>query len=105
MTNKAIRVFVLALGLTATLATSSLFAQQGVYQKVNIPFAFFVERTALPAGDYRIEPIFGKEIVSLVNLTTGQRVNILPSEGVRLSGKAKLVFEVGPRGYSLKKMS
>lgn len=105
MTKKAIRVFALALGLTATLATSSLFAQEAVSQKIYIPFAFHVERTALPAGEYRIEQVFGKEIVSLVNVRTGQRVQIIWPEGSRVEGKAKLYFEVGQQGYSLKKLS
>jgi hypothetical protein len=107
MTKKAIYSFVLALGLTAMFATSSLSAQDiGMSsQKVSIPFAFHVEKVALPAGEYRIERAFGKEIVTLVNLQTGQRVQILWPDATRTPGKAKLVFETGPQGYSLKKLS
>jgi hypothetical protein len=106
MTKKAIGMFALALGLTAMFATSSLSAQESVYSnKVAIPFAFHVEKVALPAGEYRIERVFGKEIVTLVNLQTGQRVQILWPEATRTPGKSKLVFETGPQGYSLKKLS
>lgn len=108
MTKKAIRVFTLALGLTAMFAASRLSAQQAVgesSQKVSIPFAFHVEKVALPAGEYRIERAFGKEIVTLVNLQTSQRVQILWPEASRTPGKMKLVFESGPRGYSLKRLS
>ena len=109
MTKKAIRVFTLALGLTAMFATSRLSAQQVTLgessQKVSIPFAFHVEKVALPAGEYRIERAFGKEIVTLVNLQTSQRVQILWPEASRTPGKMKLVFESGPRGYALKRLS
>ena len=106
MTKKAICTFALALGLTAMFATSSVPAQQAVYaDTVTIPFAFHVEKVALPAGEYRLERVFGKEIVALVNLQTGQRVQLLSHEATRTNGKAKLVFESGPQGYSLKKLS
>jgi len=106
MTKKAIRVFALALGLTAMFATSRLSAQESVSsERISIPFAFHVEKVALPAGEYRIERVFGKEIVTLVNLQSSQRVQILWPDASRTPGKAKLVFESSPRGYSLKKMS
>ncbi|HXB69991.1 MAG TPA: hypothetical protein VNY05_17185 [Candidatus Acidoferrales bacterium] len=106
MTKKAICTFALALGLTAMFATSSLSAQAGVYSdKISIPFAFHVDKVALPAGEYRLERVFGKDIVSLVNLRTGQRVQILRQEAASTPGKSKLTFESGPQGYSLKKLS
>jgi hypothetical protein len=106
MTKNAIRVFALALGLTAMFATSQLSAQQAAYsEKVYIPFAFHVAKVTMPAGEYRIEQGFGKDIAMLVNLQTGQRVQILRQEASRMPGKAKLVFETGPRGYSLKTLS
>jgi hypothetical protein len=106
MTKKAIRVFALALGLTAMFATSQLSAQSGMYsEKVSIPFAFHVAKVTLPAGEYRIEQAFGKDIVMLVNMQTGQSVQILRQEASRTPGKAKLVFETGPQGYKLKTLS
>jgi hypothetical protein len=106
MTKKAICTFALALGLTATFATSSLSAQQGMNSDtISIPFAFHVDKVAMPAGEYRLERVFGKAIVTLVNLHTGQRVQLLRSEATATPGKSKLTFETGPGGYSLKKLS
>ena len=106
MTKKAIRVFALALGLTAMFATSQLSAQAGMYtERVSVPFAFHVGKVAMPAGEYRIEQTFGKDIVTLVNMQTGQRVQILRQEASRVPEKVKLVFENGPQGHVLKSLS
>jgi hypothetical protein len=106
MTKKAICTFALALGLTAMFATSSLSAQPGVNSEtVYIPFAFHVDKVGMPAGEYRLERVFGKDTVNLINLQSGQRVFIVSHEATRPPGKAKLVFETGPQGYSLKKLS
>jgi hypothetical protein len=108
MTKKAICTFALALGFTAMVATSSLSAQQAPGENSNsisIPFAFHVEKVAMPAGEYRLERIFGKEIVTLVNLRTGQRVQVLRPDATSVPGKSRLTFETGPGGYSLKKIS
>jgi hypothetical protein len=106
MTKKAICTFAMALGLTAMFATSSLSAQAAMNsKKISIPFAFHVDKVAMPAGEYRLEQEFGKEIVTLVNLQTGQRVQLLRHEAASTPGKSKLFFETGPQGYSLKKLS
>jgi len=108
MTKKAICTFAMALGLTAMFAASSLSAQQGVgvnSDAITIPFAFHVDKVALPAGEYRLERVFGKAVVTLVNLHTGQRVQILRSEATSTPGKSRLTFENGPGGYTLKKLS
>ena len=106
MTKKAIGMFALALGLTAMFANRPLSAQQVNYSDtVSIPFAFHVEKVALPAGEYRLEREFGKPVVGLVNLKTGQRVRLLRSEPTNAPGTSKLYFEAGPRGYWLKKLS
>ena len=106
MTKNTIRVFALALGLTAMFATSQLSAQQSANsEKVFIPFAFHVAKVMLPAGEYRIEQAFGKDIAMLVNMQTGQRVQILRQEANHVPGKAKLVFETGPQGHTLKTLS
>ena len=108
MTKKAICTFALALGLTAMFATGSLSAQQAAAMnsdKILIPFAFHVEKVAMPAGEYRLEQVFGKEIVTLINLQTGHRVQLLRSVSTSTPGKSKLLFESGPHGYWLKKLS
>ena len=44
------------IGLGLLLATASAYAQTGVV-KANIPFNFIVNKTELPAGQYRIQPM------------------------------------------------
>jgi len=106
MTKNAIRVFALALGLTAMFATTPMHAQTAVQSEtLTIPFAFHVQNVAMPAGQYRLESVFGKDIVTLVNMQTGRRVQILRQEAARTQGKAKLTFEQGPNGYTLKRLS
>jgi hypothetical protein len=44
------------IGLGLLLATASAYAQTGVV-KANVPFNFIVNKTELPAGQYRIQPM------------------------------------------------
>jgi hypothetical protein len=44
------------IGLGLLLATASAYAQTGVV-KANVPFNFIVNRTELPAGEYRVQPM------------------------------------------------
>ncbi len=44
------------IGLGLLLATASAYAQTGVV-KANVPFNFIVNKTELPAGQYRIHPM------------------------------------------------
>ena len=62
-----------------------------------------VEDTEISLED--VEREFGKPVVGLVNLKTGQRVRLLRSEPTNAPGTSKLYFEAGPRGYWLKKLS
>jgi|SRR5215472_10727195 len=106
MSKNVIRVFALGLGLTALLATTPLSAQVGIYaEKVTIPFAFRVGKMTMPAGEYRVDKEFGKDIVILVNLQTGHKIQLLQSEPTRIPGKTKLVFQDGPEGHVLKSLS
>lgn len=106
MNKNVIRVLTLALGVTAVLATNPLSAQTALRSEtVTIPFAFHVQDASLPAGEYRLESIFGKDIVILINVQTGQRVQVLRHEAAGVPGKAKLIFELGAQGYTLKRLS
>jgi len=106
MTKNVIRVFILTLGLTATVAISPLSAQTVVRsQTITIPFAFHVQSLPMPAGEYRLEEVFGKETMTLVNLHSGRKIQILRHEASRVPGKPKLIFELGPQGYTLKRLS
>jgi hypothetical protein len=44
------------IGLGLLLATASAYAQTGVV-KANVPFNFIVNKTQLPAGEYKILPL------------------------------------------------
>jgi hypothetical protein len=44
------------IGLGLLLATASAYAQTGMV-KATVPFNFIVNKTQLPAGDYRIQPL------------------------------------------------
>jgi hypothetical protein len=44
------------IGLGLLLATASAYAQTGVV-KATVPFNFIVNKTELPAGDYKIQPM------------------------------------------------
>lgn len=76
-----------------------------VSEKLTIPFNFRVAKTNLPSGVYRVEREFGKPVVTLVNVSTGQRVQMLRNEHDTRDGRSKLVFESTGQGYSLKRMS
>ena len=103
MKNRIFRTLALGLGLTAIFATSGLNAAY-YSAKVNIPFEFRVGNRALGAGDYRVEQDLGKEVISLVNIKTGHRVQILRANHDRTSGNAKLIFENSDGMQILKKV-
>jgi hypothetical protein len=92
-------------GIAAMMTASALNATTFQSEKVDIPFAFQVAKTMLPAGEYRIQQSFGSDIVYLVNLKTGQQVQVLRSAGGKRDGHAKLVFENGAGGRVLKTLS
>jgi hypothetical protein len=93
------------LGLSAIFAASNLNAAGYVTENIAIPFEFKVDKLTLPAGEYRVEQDFGKYLVSIVNLKTGHRVQVLRDNSHRVSGRAKLIFEPTGAGYKLAKVS
>jgi hypothetical protein len=93
------------LGLSAIFAAGNLNATGYVTENIAIPFEFKVDKMTLPAGEYRVEQDFGKYLVSLVNLKTGRRVQVLRDSGTRTAGRAKLIFEPTGQGYKLAKVS
>ena len=96
---------VLGLGVAAMFTASALNAATFRSENVSIPFAFRVAKVALPAGEYRITQGHGSDITYLINLKTGQQVQILRSGGSPLEDRAKLVFENTSEGYVLKTIS
>jgi hypothetical protein len=92
-------------GLAAVFAVPSLNAASIVSERMTIPFDFRVAKTSLPSGIYRVERDFGKPVVTLVNVKTGQRVQVLRNDNDRVPGRTKLLFESTGQGYSLKRLS
>lgn len=93
------------LGLSALFAAGNLNAGGYETAPIAIPFEFHVDNVTLPAGEYRVERDFGKYLVSIVNLKTGRRVQVLRENSDRNPGRAKLIFEPTGRGYKLVKVS
>jgi hypothetical protein len=93
------------LGLSAIFAASSLNATAFVSENIAIPFDFKVDKVTLPAGEYQVQQDFGRYLVSLVNVKTGRRVQMLRDSGAYREGRAKLVFEPTGQGYKLAKVS
>jgi hypothetical protein len=92
----------LGAGIAALFAASALNAVTFQSKTVSIPFAFRVSKLTLPAGEYRVNQNYGSDITYLVNLKTGQQVQILRSGGGQLQDRARLVFENTSNGYVLK---
>jgi hypothetical protein len=93
MKSQMIRRLALGFGLTAMLATSGLHASMFYTEKANIPFEFRVGKQVYSAGEYRLEQEFGKDIVYLVNVKTGRKLQMLRPLNGRDSGNSKLTFE------------
>jgi hypothetical protein len=93
------------LGLSAIFASSSLNAATFVSENIAIPFDFKVDTMTLPAGEYQVQQDFGRYLVSLVNVKTGRKVQVLRDSGAQREGRAKLIFEPTGQGYKLSKVA
>ena len=92
-------------GVAAIMTASALNATSFQSEKVDIPFAFQVAKTAMPAGEYKVQQGFGSDIAFLVNLKTGQQVQVLRGVGNQKQDRAKLVFEKTGSSHKLKAIS
>jgi len=86
------------------LSAGAAFAQISVKRvTANVPFAFYVGKTELPAGHYEVyQPIDTASDLVILNLETGKRLLIPVVAGTesREFGKAELVFKkVDDRSY------
>src|SRR3954451_9291406 len=93
------------LGLAAFFAPGNLNATGYVTENIAVPFEFKVDKLTLPAGEYRVEEEFGKYIVSIVNVNTGRRIQVLRDNSGRQPWRARLVFEPTGQGYKLARVS
>jgi hypothetical protein len=95
----------LMLTLASLVAAGTLSATGYLHDRIVVPFEFKVDKVALPAGEYRLERDFGSYIVTLVNLNSGRRVQVLRDSAPVVPGRAKLIFENGPQGHKLIRVS
>lgn len=91
--------------MTAIFATSGLNATVFYSEKVNIPFEFKAGKHWFGAGEYRVEQDFGKDIAYLVNIKTGQRVQMMRPMNGGFPAHSKLVFENSDGVRVLRKIS
>lgn len=82
----------LLLGAAAVSFTGSLQATELCSERVTIPFTFQADKVVLPSGTYRVEQDFGSPLITLVNVETGQRIQVIRREPARHDGKLKLTF-------------
>jgi hypothetical protein len=95
----------LVLSLASVFAAGTLSAADFVTTHIVVPFEFKVDKVSLPAGEYRLERDFGKDMVAVVNVNTGRRVRVLSDSSSRMPGQSKLVFEKSGNNYRLIKIS
>jgi len=90
--------FRIAALLAGALMGSAILSASDLYSKeISIPFAFRVGNVTMPAGTYRVQQEFGKEVGLLLNIQTGRMVQVGFS-ALRRDGHFKLIFEKTPNG-------
>jgi hypothetical protein len=95
----------MGVGIAAMVTASAFSATTYQTETVAIPFAFQVLKTTMPAGEYQVRQSFGSDIAFLMNVKTGQQVQVLRNSGANKAGSAKLVFETTAGGRVLKTIS
>ena len=94
----------LGFGLSALFTAPQLGAVDVISQTVNVPFNFKAAGATLPSGDYRIERDFGRQTVYVVNIRTGQQIQVFrnnPSLATRIT----LTFETNSQGERVLRIS
>jgi len=98
------RTCAVGVGIAAMFATSALNAASFRSEKVAIPFDFQVSKKTMPAGEYRVQQGFGGGVAYLVNIRTGEQVQLLRAPG-KSDSRVRLVFEDTGSGHVLKEIS
>lgn len=101
--NRFFRTVTMTAGVAAMLGSAALNAAMRRSESISIPFDFKVAKTALPAGNYRLEQGVSDAFARLVNVKSGKQVQLL-RPFIKAQGKTKLMFEHGTDGYVLKKL-
>jgi hypothetical protein len=85
--------FAFAACIAAFGSMGMLKAEARTSESVAIPFEFRVQQTTMPAGEYRIEKLFGSPLALLVNTKTGDRVYVFRDAQPKTEGKTTMTFE------------
>lgn len=105
MIQRRIHAFALLPCAALILGASSLHATTLKSEKFEIPFEFKVQKhQTLPAGEYEVQQASDSNFAILRNRKTGERVQFLRPSNTHEEGKARLVFENGENGHSLKRI-
>ena len=100
---KTLKTMILSAGAIALLGASGLFAQTKAV--ADIPFAFTVQNTTLPAGEYTMSAAStAHELMSIVNVETRKEILLLASSSEsgyrRAAQKNVVVFhKIGDRYF------
>jgi hypothetical protein len=95
----------MTIGFSAVLGSPLMLAEPNPNGKADIPFAFHVRDTTLPAGTYTVEQISSAGMVQIRNNDTGE--SILTLAPPNRSGKgesSKLVFHKYGERYFLSEL-
>jgi hypothetical protein len=88
--------------LFGLMATSALYAQSSQPIQADVPFAFTVQKRALPAGTYRFTYDSNTNIVSIQGLSRNRGAAFATaSPGAPADGPAKVVFHCYDNGCRL----
>ena|ERR1700682_6535551 len=83
----------MTIGLSAVLGSSLMLAQSNPAGKADIPFAFHVRDSALPAGNYTVQEFSPAGMIRIRNNDTGQSIlTLAPPNRSGHTEDSKLVF-------------
>ena len=95
----------MTIGFSAVLGSSLMLAQPKPNGKADIPFAFHVRDTTLPAGSYTVEQISSAGMVQIRNNDTGESIlTLAPPNRSGNSEGSKLVFHKYGERYFLSEL-
>ena len=102
--RKLVRSISVAACVAAMLGASALQAASRRSVPIDIPFAFKASNQMMPVGTYTVRRGTAEGFATLVNVKTGQRVQVLSPLSIE-STKTRLVFERDGDRFVLKSLS
>ena len=102
--NQVLRIIAI-LSLSTLLAGVAVYPQSSRTMVANIPFNFFVGKTALPAGEYIVKPISPSALLIQSEKSSGRAIVMtIPVQAKKSPDKGKLVFNRYGDQYFLAKV-